>query len=524
MRAKLTAIVTLVLLVAFLTAGAGQAAPDTVGGAVHVVQWGENLASIALRYGTTVAALCQANGLANPNMIYIGQRLVVPGSGEMPPLLQQGVPQAYQQGVPQQGEAYTVRYGDTLTSIALRNKTSVQALMAANNLPGGSIYAGQQLIVPGAPQAAMGPMAAQPLQAQAGLPTEVVKPGDTLSALAYRYGTTVNDIMQANSLYNPWIYSGQTLVMPGRAAGPAGQAMEMPAGTNHVVATGETLAGIALRYGTTVQAILQANGLAQSDYIMAGQSLVVPGMMRNSPEAAAPGMAAPSPMIAQGANPSRPTTARTGQNVAPFTDNAAGQDGSGLLIGPAVPPAGAQQLAAGQLPRSSNLATGQGLMESQPQGYNTGGGQAPMTSQGYDFTGGQGSLGPQGYGVPPLVDGQVPVLAVGPNPAQSPAITLKWVGRLVSMVQPEDEMYPGVLRVQAGGNGGMAITVSKVPGSWSTTGYTGNKPEYGNGTAEFAPIGSGYHTICLDGQNACMRINIAPHSLTYVEFDQVPNG
>lgn len=361
----------------------------------------------------------------------------------------------------------------------------------------------------------------QPTQGQAGLPLETVRSGDTLSALAYRYGTTVNDIMQANNLYNPWIFSGQKLVMPGRAAGPAGQAVETPAGTNHVVAIGETLAGIALRYGTTVQAILQTNGLAQSDYIMAGQSLVIPGMLRNSPQTEGPGLMPSSPMTTQGTKPGKPVTSGPSQNVAPFTDDASNQSTSGLLIGPAVPPAGAQQLAAGQLPQSSNLTGAQGPAAS--QGYNPGG-QGPVASQGYNPAGGQGLVPPQGYNVPPLVGGQVPVLAVGPNPIQSPAITLKWVGRLVSMVQPEDERYPGVLRVQAGGNGGMAITVSKVPGSWSTTGYTGNKPEYGNGTAEFAPIGSGYHTICLDGQNACVRINIAPHSLTYVQFDQVPNG
>ena len=44
----------------------------------HVVQRGENLFRIALRYGVTVDAMAQANGLANPNQIYVGQTLVIP--------------------------------------------------------------------------------------------------------------------------------------------------------------------------------------------------------------------------------------------------------------------------------------------------------------------------------------------------------------------------------------------------------------------------------------------------------------
>ena len=52
---------------------------------VHVVQRGEILARIALRYGTTVRAIATANNLPNPSLIYVGQRLVIPGGGASPP-------------------------------------------------------------------------------------------------------------------------------------------------------------------------------------------------------------------------------------------------------------------------------------------------------------------------------------------------------------------------------------------------------------------------------------------------------
>jgi len=48
---------------------------------VHVVQPGETLYSIAIRYGTTVQAIINANGITNPDQIYQGQKLNVPTQG-----------------------------------------------------------------------------------------------------------------------------------------------------------------------------------------------------------------------------------------------------------------------------------------------------------------------------------------------------------------------------------------------------------------------------------------------------------
>ena len=47
---------------------------------IHIVKWGENLSTIAAHYGTTVEAIVQANGISDPNRIYAGQRLVIPGA------------------------------------------------------------------------------------------------------------------------------------------------------------------------------------------------------------------------------------------------------------------------------------------------------------------------------------------------------------------------------------------------------------------------------------------------------------
>ena len=59
--------------------------PPTAGQVTHTVQRGENLFRIALRYDTTVGAIASANGIANPALIYVGQVLTIPSSGAQPP-------------------------------------------------------------------------------------------------------------------------------------------------------------------------------------------------------------------------------------------------------------------------------------------------------------------------------------------------------------------------------------------------------------------------------------------------------
>ena len=498
MRTKLTVIMTLALVTAFLTMGVSYAAPAKVPGAVHVVQWGENLASIAYRYGTTVEALAQANGLTDPNLVYIGQQLVVPTAtgmpaGETPPGGK--TPSGPQAGSPAPGASnYTVRFGDTLTSIAFRFGTTVKDLMRANGLSNGTIYIGQQLKVRGA-TAAPSPQ---------GIPNQVpaaytVRAGDTLSAIAFRFGITVNDVMQMNNLYSPWIFPGQRLAIPvtGVAMG-----FEQPAGTYYTIRLGDTLAGVALRHRTTVPAILQANNLSQSQFIFPGQQLVIPGMMMN-PSGTMPGAPQSPGMPMMG-----PPT-----DTQPFQGNAP-------LVSPAAPP--------GQNPMVGPVAPGTGPSGAPLVPQTNGSSVAPLFPPGSGPSGLLVPPGTDGFGstllvpMPPPGSSAVPPLVM-PEALQAPVMTQKWEGHIVSQTQPEGWIYPSVLRVSVGGAVGMQITVSKKGGpNWSTTGFTGTKPEYGPGAAEFAPLNPGTHIISLDGQGFTMQVNIKPNSLTYVDIARVP--
>ncbi len=112
----------------------GSPRPGT-GVRVHIVQYGETLSTIARYYGTTVQTLMALNGLANPNYIYAGQRLIVSGSSGYQP--------------PPQGRVHIVRAGETLASIARYYGVSFWTLAAVNGISNPNlIYVGQRLVIP----------------------------------------------------------------------------------------------------------------------------------------------------------------------------------------------------------------------------------------------------------------------------------------------------------------------------------------------------------------------------------------
>jgi len=119
---------------------------------------------------------------------------------------------------------------------------------------------------------------AAPVETPTALPTatpgvmvHTVSFGETLFSIAQAYGVTVEAIAAANGLTYPYlIYVGQELVIPevGEATPVAGQV--------YVVQYGDTLFSIAQAYGTTVEALAEANGLTHPYIIYVGQQLVIP--------------------------------------------------------------------------------------------------------------------------------------------------------------------------------------------------------------------------------------------------------
>ena len=192
------------ILVVTLISGALLAAPPVraqsggQGNVVHTVAWGDTLFSIAQRHGTTVDAICQANGLADPTSIYAGQRLIIPSAH---------VPSA----PPEAATTHVVQSGENLFRISLKYGVTVRALVEANGLYNADqIVAGQRLTIPGSPTGSS--VGYQPDHAST---TYTVRAGDTLASIAHRHGVTMWTLIQANNISNPsLIVPGQTLVIP----------------------------------------------------------------------------------------------------------------------------------------------------------------------------------------------------------------------------------------------------------------------------------------------------------------------
>lgn len=183
------------------------------GASAYTVMPGDTLSAIAHRTGSSVEALAATNHLANPNFILPGEVLSITASA---PAATKAAP----------GTTYVVRAGDTLTAIAAAHGTSAAAVASANAIVDPNrIFVGQALTVP----PGSGPVTATSAAATTPSPSTghyVVRPGDTLSAVAQRLGTTVASLSAVNHLVNAnLIYPGQVLATPA----PGGALVTTPA-------------------------------------------------------------------------------------------------------------------------------------------------------------------------------------------------------------------------------------------------------------------------------------------------------
>jgi len=106
---------------------------------IYVVRRGDSLISIARRFGTAEAAIMEANGIVDPDFIWVGQRLIIPLDGTAMPTSM----------LPTECEViHVVQRGETLTAIAWGYGTTVEAILLANGLVNpNSIWVGQRLII-----------------------------------------------------------------------------------------------------------------------------------------------------------------------------------------------------------------------------------------------------------------------------------------------------------------------------------------------------------------------------------------
>lgn len=191
--------------------------------AVHKVKAGETVATVAKKYGVTSETIRSANRLSTRARVKSGATLFVPVSRTLPA----SVFRAPEPIVTAAATTRThiVRRGETLSGIAKRYGVSVASLRSTNRLSTkGTVRTGQKLLV------------------------------------RRTNGTTTASTVRRTSAATP------------RTAAPAARATAR----THVVRSGETIGGIANRYGVGQSALLRANGLSQRSTIKVGQKIRVP--------------------------------------------------------------------------------------------------------------------------------------------------------------------------------------------------------------------------------------------------------
>ena len=232
------------------------------------VRRGDTLGRIARRFGTTVNTLVAMNDVDQPHLIQPGQVLRVPAGQTA---AASAVHEPTRSQTPQR---YRVRRGDTLGRIAKHFDTTVGTLVAMNDVDQPHlIQPGQILRVPAGRMAAA---SADPDPVQPQKPQRYqVQPGDSLSVIAARFNTTVATLAMLNGLSRPY------LIKPGQVLDVAQQ---MPL-RRYQVKRGDTLGWVAKRFRTTVAMLAALNGLRKPYLIKTGQTLVIPQLRSQNPDA-----------------------------------------------------------------------------------------------------------------------------------------------------------------------------------------------------------------------------------------------
>jgi LysM repeat protein len=259
----------------------------------YTVVRGDSLSGIASRFGTTTRNLMSINGITNANLIRVGQVIKLSSDAAAPAAPAPTTPAAPAPVAPAAPTTTTYRVvaGDSLSGIASRFGTTTRNLMTLNGITDANrIRIGQVLTVAGTAAAPAAPAPSTPAPSSpapttpapeapapsaSGTTSYTVAAGNTLSGIAARFGTTTRNLMSLNGITDAnRIRIGQVLLVAGTAAAaPAAPATTSGPTTTYTVAARDTLSGIAARFGTTTRNLMALNGITNANFLRIGQVL-----------------------------------------------------------------------------------------------------------------------------------------------------------------------------------------------------------------------------------------------------------
>lgn len=289
--------------------------PDTV---EHVVEADDTVSGLALQYDSTVDAIRRANDLDANSLIVIGQRLIIPVN--LPPAsAADGTQSPVQTDTPAPTDTpsptatptptatpitYQIQPGDALVNIAQQYGTTVELLVAANNIANpDQISVGQILLIPTAipptpdgnlrPTVTLYPTDGPTPDPAVATPVPpwytiyVVQVGDTLDEIAREQGTTVQALVELNDIADASrIDPGQEIKIPSPYPTPTLTPTITPQPTftplptlfpvTYTVQAGDTVFTIAALYGVSAVELAQVNGIVDYENLTVGQVLTIP--------------------------------------------------------------------------------------------------------------------------------------------------------------------------------------------------------------------------------------------------------
>ena len=244
-----------------LTAGAVLALLVAAFSIDYTVEHGDTLSKIAKQHDVSLADLIEVNDVSNPNLIYPGQVLVIPGEEGEPDII------------------HVVVRGDTLSRIARAYGSSVAVLVESNGIANPNlIRIGEEFLVPGSSRgesnggSAGGNQAPSDPNVRTGR-NHVVRNGENLNDIAAQYkGVSAEQIARANGIINGKTFVGRRLFLDGPEFVAEGTESEI----TYRVKSGDRLGDIAAAHGATVSTLVNLNNIANANLIRIGQHLHLP--------------------------------------------------------------------------------------------------------------------------------------------------------------------------------------------------------------------------------------------------------